>query len=90
LECGKNFGRLDAVEGFECHQSAVISSVAELVIIAVWFPAVIPKHDYQDHSSRLFQLFLAVSRKLSPAIGFDGFTGRVSVATNSPPENNSE
>jgi len=36
----------------------------ELVIIAVMVPTIIPKHDYQDHSSRLFQLFLTVSRKL--------------------------
>jgi hypothetical protein len=58
--------------------------VDELVIAAVLVPTIIPKHDYQDHSSRLFQFFPALSSKLSPVNGLDGIAPRASVATTSP------
>jgi hypothetical protein len=75
---------------FVCHSYLQVSKLAiELVRIAVKVPTLIRKHDYQDHSSRLFQFSPAVSRKLSQVICADSFTRRVSVASNSPPENNS-
>ncbi len=43
------------------------------MLIFVMVPTTNRIHDYQDHSSRLFQFFPAVSRKLLWVIGFVGF-----------------